>query len=302
MRDFRVPRFVTLTVLRVFILCLAPSALAQPSGLAGAETTVTLPGGTPLVLVRIPAGSFLMGRHPGEQDSFSAEDPRHTVTIAYDFHMGKYEVTKAQWQAVMGTTPWSGEDYVLDDPQSPAVYLAWDDIAGPEGFIAKLNQHIISTGQGPATYRLPSEAKWEYACRAKTTTRFYWGDDPSYTLIGDYAWYDGNTWYVDEQYAHVVGRKLPNAWGLYDMSGNVWERCDDWWHYNYTGATTDGSSWLLPTDSDRVLRGGNWYGDAGRCRSAYRNSYPDLRNNSIGFRLLRTEPLSNVDSSWLLYE
>ncbi|NQU42433.1 formylglycine-generating enzyme family protein, partial [bacterium] len=132
------------------------------------EITVYLPGGVALVLVRIPTGSFLMGRYPGEQDSYSTEDPQHLVTIAYDFYMGKYELTKAQWTAVMGTTPWSGQSYVLNDPNSPAVYVSWNDALS---FVSALNTHLSSTGQDSATMRLPSEAEWEYACRAGTTTR-----------------------------------------------------------------------------------------------------------------------------------
>jgi len=237
---------------------------------------IILPGGVTMEMVRIPAGSFMMGRYAGEQDSYSYENPQHQVTISQDFYLGKYEVTKAQWQAVMGTTPWSGQSSVLNDPNSPAVYISWDDC---QAFVNALNQ----LGQG--TFRLPSEAEWEYACRAGTTTRFYWGDDPSYTQIRNYAWYWGNC--SSEQYAHVVGLKLPNDWGLYDMSGNVWEWCQDYWHGNYTGAPANGSAWESPTSSYRVVRGGSWYYYGRYCRSANRSWYdPDLRH--IGLRLART--------------
>ena len=267
-------------------------ALPTPTPTPGnrAEVTVNLPGSVPLVLVRIPAGSFLMGRYPGEQDSRSDEAPQHTVTIAYDFHMGKYEVTKAQWQAVMGTTPWYDS---LNDPASPAENVSWNDIVGSGGFIERLNQHITSTGQGPATCRLPSEAEWEYSCRAGTTTRFYWGDDPSYTQIGDYTWYRGNAYDVGEFYAHVVGLKLPNAWGLFDMSGNVDEWCQDWYHDSYSGAPTDGSAWTVPPGLHPVIRGGNYILRAPDCRLAIRGfsslEYPDTRINGLGFRFLRTQ-------------
>jgi formylglycine-generating enzyme required for sulfatase activity len=246
------------------------------------EITIDLPGGVTLDMVRIPSGSFMMGRYPGEQGSYDREDPQHQVNIGYDFYMGKYEVTKAQWQAVMGTTPWSGQSYVLDDPNSPAVYVSWNDA---QAFVTALNQ----LGQG--TFRLPSEAEWEYACRAGTTTRFYWGDDPDYSQIGDYAWYDGNAWDVDEKYAHVVGRKLPNAYGLHDMSGNVWEWCEDDWHSNYNGAPSDGGAWVdSPRGSSRVLRGGSWDNGGNVCRSADRGrSLPGLTYGGYGgFRLSRT--------------
>jgi len=252
---------------------------------------INLPGGVTMDMVLIPAGSFQMGRYPGEQDSYSYEGPQHEVNIGHDFYMGKYEVTKAQWTAVMETAPWSGQSFVLDDPNSPAIYVSWDDIKGTDGFIEKMN----ALGQG--TFRLPSEAEWEYSCRAETTTRFYWGDDPSYTMIGDYAWYRGNASYdVGENYAHVVGLKLPNAWGLHDMSGNVWEWCQDYWHDSYdtnengvVDAPTDGSAWESPTSSYRVFRGGGWDDPAQYFRSAHRLNYdPGNRYYTVGVRLVRT--------------
>ena len=248
---------------------------------------LSLPGDVPLPLAGIPAGSFQMGRYPGEQGSIGFEQPQHTVTIGANFHMGTCEVTKRQWQAVMGTTPWSGQSSVLDDPDSPAVYVSWDDA---QAFLTALNQHVTSTGQGPATFRLPSEAEWEYACRGGTTTRFYWGDDLSLTQIGNYAWFDSNASNVGENYAHMVGLKLANAWGLYDMSGNVWEWCQDYWHDNYTGAPSNGSAWLSPTSSYRVVRGGSWNDPSSFCRAATRiNLLPAFSNFLYGFRVARTQ-------------
>jgi formylglycine-generating enzyme required for sulfatase activity len=246
------------------------------------EETILLPGNVPLVMVWCPAGTFLMGQYPGEQDSNPLnESPQHQVTLQ-GFWMGKYELTKAQWTAVMETTPWLGLEGVLNDQDSPAVYISWNDT---QAFITKLNAYITDTGQGAATFRLPSEAQWEYAVRAGTTTRFYWGDDPSYSQVGDYAWYWGNC--SSQQYAHVIGQKLPNAWGLYDMSGNVWEWCQDWWSYGYTaGAVTDPSG--PATGSRRVDRGGSWGYFDYVCRSASRLSYfPTVANINIGFRLAR---------------
>jgi formylglycine-generating enzyme required for sulfatase activity len=253
------------------------------AGTGGTGETILLPGGVPLEMVWVPGGTFLMGRYAGEQDSYSDEDPQHSVTLN-GFWMGKYELTKAQWTAVMGTTPWSGQSYVLEDPVSPAVYVSWNMIAGSGGFIEKLN--AANPGM---SFRLPSETQWEYACRAEATTRFYWGDDPSYSEIGSYAWYEANAWNAGQQYAHVVGQKLPNAFGLYDMSGNVWEWCQDYWHGDYTGAPSDGSAWESPTSSYRVLRGGGWRNDDGNCRSAYRlYYYPDYAYSTFGFRIVRT--------------
>jgi formylglycine-generating enzyme required for sulfatase activity len=253
----------------------------------------------------IPSGSFLMGRYPGEMSSDPSESPQHEVTIAYDFYMAKYELTKAQWASVMGTTPWAEQRFTLDDPDSPAVWVGWDDA---QDFALALNTHITNTDQGAATMRLPSEAEWEYACRAGTSTRFYWGDDPSLTQIGDHAWYEVNSWDADEKYAHVVGLKAPNAWGLYDMSGNVEEFCQDVWHRDYIGAPADGSAWEESGggvyDIYKVKRGGDWTIYSVDCRSAIRLSVGyDGGNFDMGFRLARDgEPETSAKGSWGLYQ
>jgi eukaryotic-like serine/threonine-protein kinase len=250
------------------------------------EVSIGLPGDVLLVLVRITADTFLMGRGLAEQDSYSNEEPPHAVTISQDFYMGKCEVTKRQWQAVMGTKPWLGRVSVLNDLDSPAVYVSWKDC---QSFITALNKYIMQTGQGPANFRLPSEAEWEYACRAGTTTRFYWGDDPSYTMISNYAWWFGNTCEVREHYAHVVGLKLPNAFGLYDMSGNVMEWCEDDLHDSYKGAPRDGEAWVDSCRSgNRIFRGGGWRNYGAFCRSAYRyGCYVSGPYNCVGFRICR---------------
>ncbi len=252
--------------------------------------TILLPGNVPLELVRIPAGSFQMGSPDTERSRLDREGLVHTVTIGYDFYMGKYEVTQAQWLAVMGSWPGTApsSSYGVGDDY-PAYYVSWTDA---QNFITAVNTHITNTGQGPATVRLPSEAEWEYACRAGTQMRFYFGDSLS---VGDdceddgirsqYMWYCGNNSPYESK---PVGGKLPNAFGLYDMSGNVWEWCQDWYHSSYTGAPADGSAWESPTGSYRVRRGGRWDGGAQRCRSAFRDFYwPGYRGYFIGFRLVR---------------
>ena len=241
---------------------------SEPSG---TEATIMLPGDVPLVMVLIPAGTFMMGRYAGEQDSYTWEGPEHQVTFAQDFYLGKYLVTQAQWQAVMGDNP----SFFSSDLSRPVERVSWDDV---QDFIEAVN----ALGQG--VVRLPSEAEWEYACRAGTATRFYWGDDPEYTEIGSYVWYDGNS----ATATHPVGQKTPNAWGLYDMGGNVWEWCQDWWHDDYTGAPTDGSAWESPTGTGRVGRGGAWNAYDEYCRSAYRSfEFPVNSADTIGFRLAR---------------
>jgi len=238
--------------------------------------TIMLPGGVPLVMVWIPGGAFQMGRYFGEQDSELSEDPQHLVTLD-GFWMAKYELTQRQWKAVMNSTPWAGYMHVLDDLDSPAVRVSWNDA---RSFLIALNGY---TGKA---FSLPSEAQWEYACRGGTSTRFYWGDDPSYTAVGNYVWYLSNS--LMNECAHPVGQKQPNAFGLHDMCGNVWEWCEDDWHADYTNAPDTDRAWVdTPRGSDRVLRGGSWYG--GAFRSAFRHSNaPGNMYYDIGFRVSRT--------------
>ena len=225
-----------------------------------------LPNRVTLEMVNLPAGEFLMG----SPDS-NSEKPQHQVQVN-SFAIGKYPVTQAQYKAVMGTNP----SHFENNPQNPVEMVSWRDA---RAFCKKLSQ---ITGK---IYRLPTEAEWEYACRAGTTTRFYFGDDAN--QLGDYVWYSGNS----QQTTHPVGQKKPNAWGLHDMSGNVWEWCQDDWHNNYIGATEDGSAWLIDNDnrsqSPKCLRGGSWFDYPSSCRSADRNrGYPDYINDSFSFRVV----------------
>ena len=236
-------------------------------GEPGEERDFDLANGATITMVWIPAGSFMMGRQDGEQDSYDSEDPRHEVNINYGFWMGKYEVTQAQWEAVTGSNP-SG----FDGNDRPVEQVSWDAIH--EDFLTRID----------GDFRLPSESEWEYACRADTDTRFYWGDDddPDYDQIGDYAWY----WDNSNEQTHDVGQKRPNTFGLYDMSGNVWEWCEDWYHNNYEGAPDDGSAWD-DNGSYRVLRGGSWNSNPRYCRSASRSrNSPNGRNYHDGLRLV----------------
>ncbi|HUT23954.1 MAG TPA: formylglycine-generating enzyme family protein [Sumerlaeia bacterium] len=275
---------------------LTPTPTPTP-GTGPEEITVFLPGDVLLTLVRVPAGSFQMGSPDTERSRYPNEGPVHTVNIAYDFYMGKTELTQRQWLALMGSWPGSAPNstYGVGD-NYPAYFISWNDC---QNFIAALNQHIANTGQGPATFRLPSEAQWEYACRAGTQTRFFFGDSlsvddgdtdgPAGTLPGnrsDYMWFGANN---SPHGSKPVGTKLPNQFGLYDMSGNVWEWCQDWYHLSYTAAPTDGSAWVSPTGSYRVLRGGDWRNGAYSCRCAGRdNTYPVSRYG-FGVRFVRTQ-------------
>ncbi|GAB4325515.1 MAG: hypothetical protein OHK0047_10430 [Leptolyngbyaceae cyanobacterium] len=238
-----------------------------------------------LEMVRIPGGSFVMGAPATEAESTNAERPQHDVRIQ-PFFIGKYPVTQAEWKAVAALPQVNRE---LDpDPSRfkgsdrPVERVSWYDAVE---FCDRLSQ---LTGR---PYRLPSEAEWEYACRAGTTTPFHFGE----TITTDLANYYGESTYgrgpkgIYRQETTTVGSfGVANAFGLFDMHGNVWEWCLDHWHGDYEGAPTDGSAWVTGGDSDRrLLRGGSWLNDPWDCRSAYRgNNYPDTRYNTVGFRVV----------------
>ncbi|NJL91713.1 MAG: SUMF1/EgtB/PvdO family nonheme iron enzyme, partial [Coleofasciculaceae cyanobacterium SM2_1_6] len=219
-----------------------------------------LPGGVFLEMIAIPGGSFQMG-----DENFNYAQPVHQVNIR-PFYLGKYPVTQEQYQAVIGTNPSR-----FKGAKRPVENVSWHNAVE---FCQKIS---LKTGKN---YRLPSEAEWEFACRAGTQTKYYFGDDE--TQLGNYAWYGDNS----SRETHPVGQKKKNQFGLYDMHGNVWEYCSDHWHENYNGAPTDGSSWETGKDNRRVLRGGYWYSNAVYCRSSYREKA--LAGNSfspLGFRM-----------------
>jgi len=230
-------------------------------------------------LVTIPAGTFMMGSTDDENGYAQCTTPVHQVTLQA-FDIGAYEVTQAQYLAVMGINP-SLFQVVNGHPGSdnrPVEMVTWYD--------ARAFCTALSTLTG-RTFTLPSEAQWEYACRAGSTTLYSFGEYDG--LLGDYAWYGANSSYSGGSWGgtHPVGTKLPNPWGLYDMMGNVWELCLDSWHDNYTGAPTDGSAWEPDTGSVRVLRGGSWYDDSPWIfRSALRIYLPGSGYLTIGFRVL----------------
>jgi eukaryotic-like serine/threonine-protein kinase len=235
-----------------------------------------LANGVTLEMVQIPGGRFLMGSPAGEQERRSNEGPQHEVTVP-EFFMGKYEVTQAQYQAIMGSNP-----SLFKGEKLPVEQVSWNDAVE---FCKSLS---LKTRR---TYRLPSEAQWEYACRAGTTTPFYFGE----TITTDLVNYNGNYTYAStpkgkyRQQATDVGSLPPNAFGLYDMHGNVWEWCQDRWHDNYQGAPTDGSAWLTGSSINvpKLRRGGSWVNEPGNCRSAERDvTTPDNEDYISGFRVV----------------
>ncbi len=217
-------------------------------------------------LVLIPAGEFQMGRNTG-----------HLVKISKPFYLGVYEVTQQQYERVMGTRPWEGKQNVKEGADYAASYVSHGDAVE---FCLRLSK------QEGVEYRLPTEAEWEYACRAGTTTAFSFGDDEA--KLGQYAWYDKNALDIGEKYAHRVGQKLPNRWGLYDLHGNVSEWCQDW--YGPYGSEKVVNDPMGPAQgSRRVLRGGPFAGPTLFVRSASQTfNQPDLRFDYTGFRAART--------------
>ena len=224
--------------------------------------------------VLIPAGKFMMGSPDGEEDR-DDDEQQHRVQITKPYYLGQTEVTQGQWESVMGTKPWEGKRYVKEGSAYAATYVSWDDA---QKFCRSLRE------KDRRTYRLPTEAEWEYACRGGTTTAYHFGDDVS--QLDQYAWFNDNAYHVGDKYAHQVGQKRVNALGLYDMHGNVWEWCQDWYDRDYASSS--------PTDptgpssgSSRVLRGGSWLCNAVYCRSEFHlHDSPGYRDYYDGFRVV----------------
>ena len=231
--------------------------------------TEILPGNIKLEMVKIPTGSFLMGSVDNDESAYRNEKPQHPVNLQ-EFYLGKYPITQEQYQAIMGNNP----SYFENNPKNPVENISWNDA---QEFCQKLSE------KASKNYRLPSEAEWEYAYRAGTQPRYYFGDNAE--LLGEYAWYGENS----DSKTHPVGQKKPNNWGLYDMSGNVWEWCEDVWHENYQNTPKDGSSWNDNNSQTifRIFRGGSWRHDPWYCRSAFRFYLTSGdRGSFIGFRVV----------------
>jgi formylglycine-generating enzyme required for sulfatase activity len=253
-----------------------------------------LGNGITLEMVAIPGGTFLMGTEDEEierlvkkfgWEGFRWERPQHRVTVS-SFYMGRYPITQSQWKAIAATAKID-----IDLETNPS------NFKGDELPVETVNWYQATefckrlSRETKQEYRLPSEAEWEYACRAGTTTPFYFGE----TITGKFANYRASETYAEEakgeyrQQTTPVGQFPPNAFGLYDMHGNVWEWCADTWHDNYDGAPTDGSVWIKNGDDNRSpLRGGSWYSYPYGCRSACRGGFDrrDYLSNGSGFRVV----------------
>ncbi len=278
----------------------SPSVTPTPKSPTSKLLTLNLPKGVTMKLVLIPAGEFMMGSPKSQEGRRAHEGPLHKVTIRKPFYMGITEVTVAQFGAFVGATGYKtqaekkGWVGVLrkgtrkkvrgvswrkcsfdQTPAHPVVCVSWNDAVAFCRWLGK------RTGQNS---RLPTEAEWEYACRAGTKTRFYFGDDDK--QLPDYAWYKVNSGHK----THPAGQKKPNAWGLYDMHGNVWEMCADWYADSYANATAVDPQGPA-SGSNRVLRGGSWHDGLGSCRSANRVGFaPGLCSPNHGFRVVVGTP------------
>ena len=218
--------------------------------------------------VLIEPGEFMMGSNEAND-----EKPPHLVAITQPFYLGVYPVTQAEYQAVMGTNP----SRFTGNARLPVEQVSWNDAAACAQKLSQLSAELSRE----LTYRLPTEAEWEYACRAGSTGKWCFGNQES--QLGDYAWFVGNS----RSRTHPVGEKKPNAWGLHDMHGNVWEWCQDCYHgAAYKGRSAISQDPFVESSSNRVIRGGSWNNDAAPCRSARRRtSDPTFRSDTFGFRL-----------------
>ncbi len=238
-------------------------------------------------LVLIPAGEFLMGSPASDNYATFDEQPTHQVRITRPFYLGVHEVTQGQYRAVAGQNP----SHLKGSDDLPVESVSWSDAIA---FCNKLSEreglkpyYQVGGGLhgGGDGYRLPTEAEWEYACRAGSTTRYCFGDDAA--NLGGFAWYGDNS----NVKTHPVGQKRPNDWGLCDMYGNVWEWCWDWHDASYYRQSPHADPLGPPQTANRVDRGGSWGSDPDLCRSASRfRGDPATRDSHLGFRVARVQP------------
>jgi len=262
--------------LSIFLSSLLIFGMIQLGSQVSAQSPKTITNSIGMKLVLIPKGTFQMGS-PIEEEGGCDDEEQHQVTISKDYYLGVTEVTQGQYEKVMGSNPSRFQKRAIrksDSSMYPVENVSWEEAVE---FCKKLSD-LPEEKQAGRVYRLPTEAEWEYACRAGNTTAFSFGE--SSKSLGDYAWFFENSWFA----SHPVGQKKPNNWGLYDMHGNVWEWCSDWYDEYPKGSVSDPTG---PKEgSFRVLRGGGWFYVAARCRSAVRSSFsPSFRINSFGFRV-----------------
>lgn len=308
----RPPSIVQMIVPMNFVFFLCLSLVAESKG----QTPETITNSIGIELVLISKGTFTMGS-PIEEEGAENDEEQHEVTINQDYYLGVTEVTQGEYEMVMGTNPSHFQKRVIrktDSTMYPVEQVSWEDAVE----FCKVLSDLPEEKQAGRVYRLPTEAEWENACRAGHKTAYGFGE--SSKSLGDYAWFANNSgskeldadilWsrlrsnpqeYVDTLFAagcttHPVGEKNPNAWGLYDMHGNVWEWCSDFYGEYSKVAVSDPSG---PKEGTaRVIRGGGWDSGAARCRSAYRNGGPQVdRSSLLGFRVALSRIARNSPSA-----
>ncbi len=258
----------------------APATKLEAASQTEKETTYTTESG--MELTRLLAGECWIGSshdEPGHKDN---EAPRHKATFSRDFFIGIHEVTQGQWMELMNTAPWSGKDFFKSGADYPASYVSHAE--------AVEFCRLLSEAEG-RTFRLPSAAEWEYACRAGTETPFHYGDDAE--ALVEYDWFYDNCRMPGrlERYPHKVGQKKPNPWGLYDMHGNVREWVIDWFGQYDKGNEVDPVVDQQGHAQFRTVRGGSWFAEAKECRSAVRDGQPESKQiHFIGFRVVMEVP------------
>jgi formylglycine-generating enzyme required for sulfatase activity len=233
------------------------------------ELSVDLGKSVTLAMVLIPAGEFMMGSPDSDKNARDEEKPQHRVRITRPFYLGKYLVTQGQWEVLMGNNPSR-----FKGPKNPVERVSFDDC---QAFVGKLN---AKTRGQRGKFALPTEAQWEYACRAGSRARYCFGDDER--QLGEYGWIDTNS----SGKTHAVGEKRPNDWGLYDMHGNVWEWCQDYYDAGFYAKSPPDDPTATKLGSFRMIRGGGWYYGARNCGSANRFlSGPEYRYEVLGLRV-----------------
>lgn len=264
-------------MLRCLVLCLSILSSSVLAGEPNWQIKEELTNAVGMTLRLVPAGKFVMGA-PDKESRRRVDEPQRDVTLTRSFMISQTEVTQSQWFAVMKTKPWAGKTWVRSNPNCAAAYISWNDA---QEFCVALSRIESSS------YRLPTEAEWEYSCRANSVTPFCFGVDEK--KLPEFAFIGVNSFDISERYSHPVAQKKANAFGLYDMHGNNWEWCSDRYAVPTAKASVDpvGPS----VGSRRVIKGGSWHGAATLCRSACRFKHaPEMKTNDIGFRVVMELP------------
>jgi formylglycine-generating enzyme required for sulfatase activity len=260
--------------LSIFLTSLVILGMIQLGCRALAQSPKEITNSIGMKLVLIPKGTFMMGS-PESEERRVGNETQHEVTISKDYYLGVYEVTQAQYEKMMGKNPsrFQGDNLREDNANHPVEQVSWEDAVE---FCKKLSD-LPEEKKAGRIYHLPTEAQWEHACRAGSKTAYSFGEGSK--SLGDYAWFDQNS----NRQTHPVGEKKANAWGLYDMHGNVWEWCSDWYGQYPKGAVSDPVG--TRESSNRVFRGGSWYDHFEYCRSARRLGYFPSGRDDFGLRV-----------------